>query len=278
MKETITFNQTPPSRLYRVSIFMYGVVAYLVGVGALVAAILILLSVLPFTGGPLGTLSLGPALALDFSLLVAFAVQHSVMARPSFKARWTRIVPVAAERATYLLATGLVVVPLLLFWQPMPAPIWSVEAPVVRGLVYAVAVAGWCYLLAASFAINHFELFGLQQVYQTLRGRPLTRAPFRIRWMYRFDRHPIMSGILIGLWATPTMTLDHLLFAAGCTIYVWIGVFFEERSLRRQLGRPYEEYCARVRSIVPTFNSPRSAESRSAIGAAPISTRSVESR
>ncbi len=277
MKKTITATDMPHSRSYRLSIFAYGIVAYFVGVGALVAAILILLGVFQFTGGPIGRLSLGPALGLDLLLLVAFAIQHSAMARPSFKARWTRVIPVAAERATYLFATGLVVVPLLLFWQPMPAQVWSVEVPAVRWLLYAVAISGWCYLLAASFAINHFELFGLQQVVQVLRGRPPTLAPFRVRWMYRFDRHPIMSGILVGLWATPTMTVDHLLFAVGCTVYVWIGVFFEERSLRRQLGRPYEEYCARVRSIVPTFGA-RQPESQSPISAAPISTRSLESR
>jgi len=246
-------DERPRSLTYRVALAAFGVTAYVLGVGALVALILILLGVLPFTGGPLGKLRLDAALALDLSLLVAFALQHSVMARPSFKARWTRIVPVAAERSAYVLATALALLPLLLLWQSMPAVVWSVEARALRWLMIGAALAGWVYLLAASFAINHFELFGLQQVYQALRNRPLTQAPFQIRWMYRFDRHPIMTGILIGLWVTPTMSLDHLLFAIGTTLYVWIGVFFEERSLRRQLGQPYEEYCARVRSIVPTF-------------------------
>lgn len=212
-----------------------------------------MLGVLRFTGGPLGTRGLGPALAVDVLLLVAFALQHSVMARPSFKARWTRVIPAAAERSTYLLATAVALVPLLVFWQPMPALVWSIQAPAVRWLVLGVALTAWSYLLAASFAINHFELFGLQQVYEGYRGRAETRPPFQIRWMYRFDSHPIMTGIIVGVWATPTMALDHLLLAVGLTVYVWIGVSFEERSLRRQLGQPYEEYCARVRSIVPTF-------------------------
>lgn len=258
MSSPIANHEPSRSLPVRVAVLAFGVAAYLVGVGALVALILIMLGVLPFTGGPLGKLDLGVALALDLLLLVAFALQHSVMARPSFKARWTRVVPAAAERSTYLFATGLVLLPLLMLWQPMPALVWSVQAPTLRWLLLGIALAGWSYLLAASFAINHFELFGLQQVYQAFRGRPQTRAPFRMRWMYRFDRHPIMTGILIGMWVTPTMTADHLLFAVGFTLYVWTGVFFEERSLRRELGRPYEEYCERVRSIVPTFASRRS--------------------
>ena len=258
MNSTVTNQEPARSLIYRVAVFAYGVAAYLIGVGALLALILIMLGVLPFTGGPLGRLGLGAGLALDVLLLVAFALQHSVMARTSFKARWTRIIPAAAERSTYVLATGLALAPLLALWQPMPAIVWSVEAPILRWSVIGVALAGWAYLFAASFAINHFELFGLQQVYQVLRGRAVTEAPFAERWMYRFDRHPIMTGILIGLWVTPVMTLDHLLFAAGSTVYVGIGVFFEERSLRRQWGRLYEEYCERVGTIVPTFTSRRS--------------------
>jgi protein-S-isoprenylcysteine O-methyltransferase Ste14 len=274
MKPAVAIQEPPRSPIYRVAVFAYGVAAYVIGVGALLAAILIMLGVFRFTGGPLRELGMYAGLALDLVLLVAFAIQHSVMARPGFKARWTRIIPAAAERSTYVLATGLVLAPLLALWQPMPAIVWSVEAPVLRWSVLGVALAGWAYLFAASFAINHFELFGLQQVCQTLRGRPLSGAPFRERWMYRFDRHPIMTGILIGIWATPTMTLDHLLFAAGTTVYVWIGVFFEERALQRQWGRLYEQYRERVGTIVPTFTARRS---QPAPGAARTATRTWES-
>ena len=237
----------------RLAIFCYGVAAYAIGVAALIGLILTMLGLRPFTGGPLERLGFASALALDFVLLAAFAVQHSVMARPSFKTRWTRIIPAACERSTYVLATGLVLLPLLTLWQPMPRLIWSVEQPILRWLLVGGALVGWAYLFLATFAINHFELFGLQQVYQALRGRPLTPAPFKERWMYRFDRHPIMTGVLIGIWVTPTMTLDHLLFAAGSTLYIWIGVHFEERSLQQQWGRRYEEYRERVGAIVPTF-------------------------
>jgi protein-S-isoprenylcysteine O-methyltransferase Ste14 len=247
----MTTRQATRSLTYRVSVFAYGVAAYAIGVTALLALILTMLGVLPFHGGPLRNLSASAGVAVDLLLLVAFGLQHSVMARERFKARWTRIIPAAAERSTFVLATGLVLLPMLALWQPMPAIVWSV-APLLRAPVLALAVAGWAYLFAATFAINHFELFGLQQVYETLRGRAITQAPFRERWMYRFDRHPIMTGLLVGVWATPTMTLDHLLFAAGSTLYVWIGVYFEERSLRRQWGATYENYRQRVPAIVPT--------------------------
>jgi protein-S-isoprenylcysteine O-methyltransferase Ste14 len=274
MNTTVTMREASRSLIYRVAVFAYGVAAYAVGVAALLTLILIMLGVFRFTGGPLGTLGLGAGLALDLLLLVAFAIQHSVMARPSFKVRWTRIIPAAAERSTYVLATGLALAPLLALWQPMPAIVWSVEAPLFRWCLYGVALAGWTYLFAASFAINHFELFGLQQAYQALRAHPLTPAPFLERWMYRFDRHPIMTGIVIGMWVTPTMTLDHLLFAAGATVYVWVGVHFEERSLQRQWGPRYEEYRERVGTIVPTVKSWRSKPARVV---ATTSTRTGES-
>jgi methanethiol S-methyltransferase len=244
--------------VHRLAIFAYGVVAYAIGVAALLALIVSMLGLVQFTGGTLGQLDGARALAVDALLLVGFAVQHSLMARPAFKAWWTRIIPAACERSTYVLATGLVLLPMLALWQPMPDVVWSVQAPIAHWWLLAVAVMGWTYLFAASFAINHFELFGLQQVYHALRGRPMTTAPFQERWMYRFDRHPIMTGLLVGLWATPTMTLDHLLFAAGTTVYVCIGVHFEERSLRRHWGLQYDGYRDRVWSIVPTFTRRRS--------------------
>ena len=265
MNTTSTTPHSPRSQIYRIAVFAYGVAAYAIGVAVLLAVILTMLGVLSFAG-LLGPRGLGAGLALDALLLVVFGLQHSVMARPSFKARWTRLIPAAAERSTYVLATGLVLAPMLALWQPMPHVVWSLEAPLLRWCVLGLAVGGWAYLFAASFAINHFELFGLQQVYQVLRGRPPAEAPFQERWMYRFDRHPIMTGILIGLWATPTMTLDHLLFAAGSTLYVWVGVFFEERSLQRQWGRDYEAYRERVGTIVPTLRSWRSTPEVAASG------------
>jgi protein-S-isoprenylcysteine O-methyltransferase Ste14 len=244
-------NVHPASLAKRLGVLGYGVASYFFGVAALLAWILTMLGVLPFSGGPVGELATGPALALDLVLLVAFGLQHSVMARPTWKARWLRVVGPALERPTFMLATGLVLWPVLWLWQPMPTVIWALEHPVAIGAAYAVAVSGWAYLFVASFAIDHFELFGLRQAWTFFVGRPVARVEYRERWMYRFDRHPIMSGALIGMWVTPTMTLGHLVFAIGFSLYIIVGVYFEERTLRAQWGARYEDYCDRVGTIVP---------------------------
>jgi len=235
----------------RLGVLAYGVATYAIGVTALVAWILTMLGVAHFTGGPVGTLSTGRALALDLGLLAAFGLQHSGMARPAWKVRWLRVVGPALERPTYMLATGLVLLAVLWLWQPMPAVIWSLERPTWVVTTYAVALSAWAYLFVATFAIDHFELFGLRQVWSFFAGRPTTPARFRVRWMYRFDRHPIMTGLLLGMWVTPTMTLGQLVFAVGFSLYVVVGVYFEERSLVAQWGARYEEYRDRVGSIVP---------------------------
>jgi methanethiol S-methyltransferase len=237
--------------LRRAGILAYGVGSYAVGVTALVGLILFMLGVLDFTGGPVHIESPVLAALFDLGLLVAFAAQHSVMARARFKERWVRIIHPSMERSTYVLATGAVLLPLLALWQPMPTVLWSVGSPIARGAVTGIALLGWAYLFLATFAINHFELFGLEQVWRGFRGKAPASLPFRERWMYRIDRHPIMTGLLVGLWATPELTEGHLLFAAGFSLYVAIGVHFEERALRRQWGETYESYRRRVATIVP---------------------------
>lgn len=241
----------PLSLLSRIGLLTYGIGSYLAGVAALIGLIFVMLGLLPFTGGPVHLKN--PALAglFNLGLVLAFGLQHSLMARAGFKERWVRIIHPAMERSTYLLATGAVLLPALWLWQPMPAMVWSVEAPLARGLLTGAALLGWVYLFLASFAIDHFELFGLQQVWRAFRGKAPASVPFRERWMYRFDRHPIMTGVLLGIWATPVMTLGHLLFAAACTVYLCIGVHFEERALRRHWGAAYEDYRRRVGTIVP---------------------------
>jgi protein-S-isoprenylcysteine O-methyltransferase Ste14 len=241
----------PASLTKRSATLAYGVIAYALGVTALLAWILAMLGVIHFTGGPLGELATRSALALDMGLLVAFGLQHSAMARPAWKALWLPVVGPALERPTYVLATGLVLLPALWLWQPSPTVIWALEQPLAIAAVYGVAFSAWVYLFVASFAIDHFELFGLRQVWSFFVGRPITPVMFRERWMYRFDRHPIMTGALLGMWATPTMTLGHLLFALGFSLYIVVGVFFEERNMQARWGSRYTEYCARVGSIVP---------------------------
>jgi len=222
------------------------------GCAALLAVILVSLGAYAFTGGPVHLANPVAAALFNVGLLVLFGVQHSVMARPAFKERWTRIIDPSMERSTFVLATGAVLLPLVALWQPLPAVVWSSGSPFAREIVTGVALLGWAYLFLATFAIDHFELFGLQQTWRGFRGRPPVPVPFRERWMYRFDRHPIMTGVLIGLWATPDMTLGRLLFAAGLSAYVVVGVHFEERALRRQWGEAYERYRRRVPSLVPT--------------------------
>ncbi|MGE0706168.1 MAG: NnrU family protein [Vicinamibacterales bacterium] len=239
----------------RVGILAYGIGSYLLGVAALVAVILVSVGSFAFTGGPVHIANPVGAALFNVALLVLFAVQHSVMARAAFKERWTRIIAPSMERSTFVLATAAVLLPLVALWQPIPAVVWSFGPPLARAIVIGIGLLGWAYLFAATFAIDHFELFGLQQSWRGFRGWPPVPVPFQERWMYRFDRHPIMTGVLVGLWATPEMTLGHLLFVAGLSAYVVIGVYFEERALRRQWGDTYESYRRRVPSLVPTVHS-----------------------
>lgn len=247
-------NQTGVGSLWgRWAVLLYGIAAYLIGVAALVFWILIMLGLVPFGLSGFRVEGVGTAMLVNASLLLAFGLQHTVMARKSFKERWTRVIPPAVERATYLVATGVFLIPVCLLWQPMPETVWAIQSPTLRTAVTGLAVVGWSYLFLASFAIDHFELFGLRQVYEHFRGRPVSEVPFKERWMYRFDRHPIMTGALVGMWATPSMTLGHLAFAIGFTAYIVVGVHFEERALKRRWGAAYEDYRRRAWSLVPTF-------------------------
>lgn len=239
----------------RVGVLGYGIASYFIGVAALLVLIVSSLGVIDLGFGGFELSSTAGGIALNVAFLVAFALQHSIMARKRFKQIWTKIVPPAAERSTYLVATAILLVPMIAAWQPIAdVTIWSVEAEVWRYAIYGVALLGWAYLFAASFAINHFELFGLQQVWNAFRGRETKPVPFTERWMYRFDRHPIMTGFALGMWAVPDMSLGRLIFTAGLTVYVLIGVYFEERALLREWGDDYRDYKNRVGSIVPSFH------------------------
>jgi protein-S-isoprenylcysteine O-methyltransferase Ste14 len=236
----------------RAAVLLYGIGSYGLGVTALVAWIISMLGLLPFTGGPIH-LTGANAVIFNLALMIAFGLQHSVMARPAFKDKWTKFISPAIERSTFVLATGLFLGPIIFLWQPMPMTIWKIENVLFANTTLALAVAGWTYLFLATFAINHFELFGLRQVYQYALGKAVTAVPFKERFMYRFDRHPIMTGAVMGMWLTPHLQLDHLLFAAFATLYIVIGVYFEERSLRRRWGATYDDYCDRTHSIIPTL-------------------------
>jgi protein-S-isoprenylcysteine O-methyltransferase Ste14 len=237
--------------------FLYGLVAYAFCLATLLYAI-------GFTGnlfvpksidtGASG--SLVEALTVNLLLLGLFAVQHSVMARRSFKRWWTRIVPSAVERSTYVLAATLALALLLWQWQPIPEPIvWRVESAAGIQLIWAVFCVGWAVLLVSTFLINHFELFGLRQVFARLMGREVPEPEFRTPFLYRFVRHPIYLGFLLGFWAAPVMTAGHLLFSIGATGYILVGIWFEERDLIAQFGERYRRYRSQVGMLLPSRKS-----------------------
>jgi protein-S-isoprenylcysteine O-methyltransferase Ste14 len=238
--------------LKRITCFIYGVVAYLIFLATFLYAI-------AFVGGFLvprrldGRLetSLPAALAIDAVLLTIFAVQHSVMARRWFKEWWTQIVPWTIERSTYVLFASLAL--LLLFWQwrPLGGVIWSVEQPAARAVLWTLFAAGWSTVLVVTFLINHFDLFGLRQVWLPLVGRPYTRVAFRTPLPYRFVRHPLYFGFLLAFWMTPTMTLAHLVFAVATTAYIVLAIQFEEHDLVHEHGASYEAYRRSVPMLLP---------------------------
>ncbi len=238
--------------LKRLLFFAYGVASYLIFLATFTYAIAFVGGFLVPTrlDGP-STGSLAEALAIDVLLLAVFAVQHSVMARRWFKERWTEIIPWTIERSTYVLCASLAL--LLLFWQwrPIGVPIWTVEHPTARAGLWTLFAAGWGTVLTVTFLINHFDLFGLRQVWLPLIGRPYERVTFRTPLPYRYVRHPLYVGFLLAFWMTPTMTLAHLVFAVATTAYIVIAIQFEERDLVHEHGADYEAYRRRVPMLLP---------------------------
>lgn len=196
-------------------------------------------------------MSLPAALAVDLGLIALFGLQHSVMARASFKERLTAFVHPAAERSSYVLATNLALAALFVFWIPVQGTLWQLTSTWAVTLAWGIFEAGWVVLLVATFTIDHFELFGLRQAWDLWRDNPPRRSEFQIRGIYRVVRHPIQLGVLLGVWATPTMTFGHFVFAAGMTLYIFIGLWFEERDLIRQFGQDYLDYRDAVAKVLP---------------------------
>jgi methanethiol S-methyltransferase len=242
-------------RIPKILSFLYGVVAY-------IAFSLTILYAIGFVMGLVvpKTIDTGPetsaveAITINLLLMSLFAVQHSLMARKRFKEWWTKYVPKAIERSTYVLLSSMALMLLFWQWRPMPAIVWEVDDADIAATIATVSMAGWVLVFTSTFLINHFELFGLQQVVNNLADRKMPKPQFRTPLFYRFVRHPLYLGFIIAFWATPTMTVGHLLFAALTTAYIFLGIFLEERDLIDLFGDDYRQYRKRVSMLLPWRN------------------------
>jgi protein-S-isoprenylcysteine O-methyltransferase Ste14 len=236
--------------------FVYGLACYAVFFGTFLYAVgfvggfAVPKTIDSGAAGPAGT-----AVLVDLALLALFGLQHSVMARQGFKERWTRIVPEPVERSTYVLFTSLALIAIFVFWRPLPAVVWDVDATWARAVLWGLYGAGWLVVLVGTFMIDHFELFGLRQVWSHLRGEEHSPPEFQTTGFYQYVRHPLMTGFLMAFWATPEMTVGHLLFAAVSALYILVGLRFEERDLVAFHGDRYRDYRETTPMLIPGLKS-----------------------
>lgn len=249
----------------RLSIFIYGLLCYFVFLATFLYAVGFIGNFgVPKSIDSPPTAPLVTALLTNLALLAAFGIQHSVMARPAFKRWWTRIVPEPAERSTYVLLSSVALIFLFAYWQPMGGVVGTIASPIGRAVLYGAFAFGWVLLLLSTVLIDHFDLFGLRQVWLQLLAKPYRPVVFQTPWLYRYVRHPLYVGWLFVFWATPTMTVAHLVFAIATSTYIFIGIWFEERDLIA--GHPqYADYRRRVPMLVPFSKHIPAATRRTAV-------------
>ena len=239
----------------RALVFVYGVASYVIFFATFCYALGFIGNfVVPKSIDSGATGPLGAALLINAALLGLFAIQHSVMARKGFKNWLTRIIPKPAERSTYVLLSSLCLILLFTQWRPMGGVIWDVQDPTGRAILYTVFACGWALVLVATFLINHFDLFGLRQVWLYVRGKEYQPLRFKTPWLYKYVRHPLYVGWLLAFWATPTMTAAHLVFAIATTAYILIAIQLEERDLIEAHGEAYRRYREQVPMLIPAGN------------------------
>jgi protein-S-isoprenylcysteine O-methyltransferase Ste14 len=238
-------------------IFVYGVLSYAIFLATFLYAIGFVGDLwVPKSIDSVRSAPFGVALLTDAGLLGLFAIQHSVMARPAFKRWWTRIIPKEAERSTYTLLSSLALIALFVFWEPIGGVVWSIESPGAQALIYGAYAFGWLLVLVSTFLINHFDLFGLRQVWLHLHRQPYRPLPFKTPVLYRYVRHPLYVGWFFAFWSTPMMTMAHLAFATATTAYILIAIQLEERDLMVEHPQ-YAEYRKRVPMLVPFMKTRR---------------------
>lgn len=240
----------------RVMFGLYALLSYAVGMASLAWLAGFLLNLVVPKGiddGP--QVLLWETAIYDIGILILFLVPHSIMARPRFKAQWTRLVPAAAERATYILFSGVTLLLLIAFWRPLPAVLWAAESDAAAIAAYALYAFGWTMIVVSTFAIDHFSFFGLRQVWETITGRRPRRNGLSQSWFYAVVRHPISLGWIIVFFATPVMTVGHLLLASVMTVYILVVTPIEERDIEAGLGEEYRAYRQRVRAFLPVRRS-----------------------
>lgn len=241
------------NRIKHILRFSYSLICYAAGVLSLIYFILFVSDL--FLPQTVNTYSEGSAsfsvLLINVFAISIFGLQHSVMARASFKHWLSRVIDPSMERSTYILFTAIAIIAMCLLWVPVGPVVWQLESDALVFAIRGIALFGWTFLLLATFMINHFELFGLSQTFNPMVGKATTERGFKTTGFYKIVRHPIQTGVLIGMWAVPVSTLSHLLFASGITLYILVGLYFEEKDLVREFGVTYREYRVRVKRLIP---------------------------